>query len=560
MEKELKIGVIQYNPVVGDISGNVDRITDEYGELLATEADLVVTPELSLLGYPPRDLLHRSGILDIQESALNDLASETEDGPPLIVGAAVRTDHETGAPIHNAAIVLRDGEQSETYHKRLLPTYDVFDEHRYFRPGSEPLVVDVAGTSVGVTICEDAWQDTEVTGTRRHDETPLQDTAASGADLIVTLSASPFSLNKPSRRENRFTTHAAETGCPVVFVNQVGGNDELIFDGHSLVTVDGAVHERLAGFVSDTAVVDVPISGSAAARTGESETRAVQAREALTLGVRDYFEKTEFEEAVIGLSGGIDSSVAAALAVAALGKDSVYGVSLPSAITSEQSIVDARAVATNLEIEFDVVPIGAMIETISGTLEANEASLTGVAAENIQARIRGAILMGIANQRDALVLTPDNKSEAAVGYCTLYGDTVGALAPLGDCYKQLVYELAEVFNETLTSAETSPVIPRSVIEKEPTAELRNGQSDGEEIPAYEVLDPILEQYIEGGSNAGSIQRGYPDHVVDEALRRVTHAEFKRRQTPPPLRITQKALGRGWNYPIAATYDHVLDGQ
>jgi len=560
MEKELKIGVIQYNPVVGDISGNVDRITDEYGELLATEADLVVTPELSLLGYPPRDLLHRSGILDIQESALNDLASETEDGPPLIVGAAVRTDHETGAPIHNAAIVLRDGEQSETYHKRLLPTYDVFDEHRYFRPGSEPLAVDVAGTSVGVTICEDAWQDTEVTGTRRHDETPLQDTAASGADLIVTLSASPFSLNKPSRRENRFTTHAAETGCPVVFVNQVGGNDELIFDGHSLVTVDGAVHERLAGFVSDTAVVDVPISGSAAARTGESETRAVQAREALTLGVRDYFEKTGFEEAVIGLSGGIDSSVGAALAVAALGKDSVYGVSLPSAITSEQSIVDARAVATNLEIEFDVVPIGAMIETISGTLEANEASLTGVAAENIQARIRGAILMGIANQRDALVLTPDNKSEAAVGYCTLYGDTVGALAPLGDCYKQLVYELAEVFNETLTSAETSPVIPRSVIEKEPTAELRNGQSDGEEIPAYEVLDPILEQYIEGGSNAGSIQRGYPDHVVDEALRRVTHAEFKRRQTPPPLRITQKALGRGWNYPIAATYDHVLDGQ
>ena len=560
MEKELKIGVIQYNPVVGDISGNVDRITDEYGELLATEADLVVTPELSLLGYPPRDLLHRSGILDVQESALNDLASETEDGPPLIVGAAVRTDHETGAPIHNAAIVLRDGEQSETYHKRLLPTYDVFDEHRYFRPGSEPLAVDVAGTSVGVTICEDAWQDTEVTGTRRHDETPLQDTAASGADLIVTLSASPFSLNKPSRRENRFTTHAAETGCPVVFVNQVGGNDELIFDGHSLVTVDGAVHERLAGFVSDTAVVDVPISGSAAARTGESETRAVQAREALTLGVRDYFEKTGFEEAVIGLSGGIDSSVGAALAVAALGKDSVYGVSLPSAITSEQSIVDARAVATNLEIEFDVVPIGAMIETISGTLEANEASLTGVAAENIQARIRGAILMGIANQRDALVLTPDNKSEAAVGYCTLYGDTVGALAPLGDCYKQLVYELAEVFNETLTSAETSPVIPRSVIEKEPTAELRNGQSDGEEIPAYEVLDPILEQYIEGGSNAGSIQRGYPDHVVDEALRRVTHAEFKRRQTPPPLRITQKALGRGWNYPIAAAYDHVLDGQ
>lgn len=558
MEEKLKIGIIQHNPVVGDVVGNCDRLTYEYRELLDAEPDLVVTPELSLVGYPPRDLLHRSGILDTQESVLNELASETDGGPPLIVGAAVRTDHETGAPIHNAAVVLRDGEWSETYHKRLLPTYDVFDEHRYFRPGSEPLVVDVGDASVGITICEDAWQDVQVTGTQRHDETPLEDTAASGAELIVTLSASPFSLNKPSRRENRFTTHAAETGCPVVFANQVGGNDELVFDGHSLVTVEGEVHERLAGFESDTAVVDVPINSNTAASRYESETRATQAREALTLGVRDYFEKTGFGEAVIGLSGGIDSAVTAALAVAALGKDSVYGVSLPSEITSEQSIADARTVATNLGIEFDVIPIGTTIETISGTLDANDASLSGVAAENIQARIRGTILMGIANQRDGLVLTPDNKSEAAIGYCTLYGDAVGALAPLGDCYKQLVYELAEVFNDTLTSTGSSSVIPTSVIEKEPTAELRTGQADEEEIPAYEVLDPILDQYIEGGSNAESIQRGYPDHVVDEALKRVTHAEFKRRQTPPPLRITQKALGRGWNYPIAATYKHVLD--
>ena len=560
MVNGFKIGLIQHNPVVGDVEGNADTIANEYKELLEGEPDLVVAPELSLVGYPPRDLLHRPGILDAQESMLADLAAETDDGPPLIVGAAVRTEHDTGAPVHNAAVVLRDGDMGETYHKRLLPTYDVFDEHRYFRPGTEPLVVDVAGTSVGITICEDAWQDTVVTGTRRHDEAPLRDTAASGADIIVTLSASPFSLDKPSRRANRFATHAAETGCPVIFANQVGGNDELIFDGHSLVAVDGEVHKQLAGFESDAAVVDIPVNGDAAAPRTDAGTRGTQAREALTLGVRDYFKKTGFGEAVIGLSGGIDSAVAAALAVAALGADNVYAVSLPSEITSQQSVADARAVATNLEIEFDVVPIGSMVETVCGTLDANDAALTGVAAENIQARIRGTILMGIANQRDALVLTPDNKSEAAVGYCTLYGDAVGALAPLGDCYKQLVYELAAVFNETLSSAGSSPVIPTSVIEKEPSAELRSGQTDENEIPAYAVLDPILELYVEERKSTRSIQEGYPDHVVDEVLRRTTHAEFKRRQTPPPLRITQKSLGRGWNYPIAAAYDHVLDDQ
>jgi NAD+ synthase/NAD+ synthase (glutamine-hydrolysing) len=559
MDDSLKIGIIQHNPVVGDVDGNLDRIVDEYRGL-NDEPDLVVTPELSLLGYPPRDLLHRSEILDAQVAALNDLAAETEGGPPLVVGAAVRTTRETGPPVHNAAVVLRDGARGETYHKRLLPTYDVFDEHRYFSPGSGPLVVDVAGTAVGITICEDAWQDTVVTGTRRHDESPLQDTAASGAEIIVTLSASPFSLDKPARRERRFATHATETGCPVVFANQVGGNDELIFDGHSLVAVDGEVSEQLAGFESDTTVVGVPVDGDAPVSTAETEPRAAQARAALTLGLRDYFTKTGFEEAVIGLSGGIDSSVAAALAVAALGADNVYAVSLPSEVTSEQSVADARAVATNLAVEFDVVPIGPMVESIAGTLDANDASLTGVAAENVQARVRGTVLMGIANQRDALVLTPDNKSEAAVGYCTLYGDAVGALAPLGDCYKRLVYELADAFNETLPSAESSPVIPTTVIEKEPSAELRSGQVDEEELPAYEVLDPILEQYIEEGRPTRSIREGYPDHVVDEALRRTTNAEFKRRQTPPPLRITRKALGRGWNYPIAAAYDHVLDSR
>jgi len=560
MQNVLRIGIIQHNPVVGDVAGNADRIASEYTALLETDPDLVVTPELSLVGYPPRDLLHRSAILDAQESALDQLASHTADGPPLIAGAAVRTTHDTGPPVHNAAVVLRDGARTDTYHKRLLPTYDVFDEHRYFRPGADPQVIEVADTAVGITICEDAWQDAVVTGTRRHDETPLLDTAAAGADVVLTLSASPFSLTKPGRRENRFCGHAAETSCPVVFVNQVGGNDELIFDGHSFVAVGNGLRDRLAGFESDAAVTEVPLDADVEADVRASATGAVasQAREALSLGVRDYFDKTGFEEAVIGLSGGIDSSVAAALAADALGADNVYAVSLPSEITSQQSVADARAVATNVGIEFDVIPIGSAVEAVTSTLDANDASLTGVAAENVQARIRGTILMGIANQRDALVLTPDNKSEAAVGYCTLYGDTVGALAPLGDCYKRLVYELADVFNDALSPPSgAGPVIPTSVIDKEPSAELRTGQTDEEEVPAYDVLDPILEQYIEGGRNAESIQQGYPDHVVDDALRRTTHAEFKRRQTPPPLRVTPKALGRGWNYPIAAAYDHVL---
>ncbi|TKX81248.1 NAD+ synthase [Halorubrum sp. SD626R] len=559
MQAGLRIGIIQFNPVVGDMSGNAERIADAYASLIGDNPDLIVAPELSVIGYPPRDLLHRSPILDAQEAVLDELASKTTDGPPLVVGATIRTERDTGPPIHNAAVVLRDGEWSDLYHKRLLPTYDVFDEHRYFQPGKEPLVVDVAGTAVGVTICEDAWDDTVVTGARRHDQTPLRDTAASGAEIILTLSASPFSLNKPARRERRFRAHAERTDCPVVFVNQVGGNDELIFDGHSFVADAEGIRSQLVGFESDRAVVDVPLDEDADVHDSKDGTDATHARQALTLGLRDYFAKTGFDEAVVGLSGGIDSSVAAALGVDALGAEAVYGISLPSEITSRQSVADARAVATNLGIEFDIIHIGPAVETIANALATNEAPLAGVAAENVQARIRGSILMGIANQRDALVFTPDNKSEAAVGYCTLYGDTVGALAPLGDCYKRLVYELADVFNDALApSSGSSPVIPRSVIEKPPSAELRAGQADEEEIPAYEVLDPILEQYIERGRTPNAIRQGYPDHVVDDALKRMTHAEFKRRQTPPPLRITQKALGRGWNYPVAAVYDHVFD--
>jgi NAD+ synthase/NAD+ synthase (glutamine-hydrolysing) len=554
----LSIGVIQPDPVVGDISANTAEIADEYTDLLESEPDVVVASELSLVGYPPRDLLHRRGILDAQEAALDTLAEVTVDGPPLVVGATLRTEQDTGPPVHNSAVVLRDGGRDRAYHKRLLPTYDVFDEHRYFRPGTEPVVVDVDGVGVGLTICEDAWHDAVITGKRRHELNPLLETATAGADLILTLSASPFSLDKPARREQRFLAHAERTDCPVVFANQVGGNDELIFDGHSFVAADGSILDRLAGFEVETATLDVPLSdeGTSPVPGFESE-RAQQARDALALGISDYFAKTGFSEAVIGLSGGIDSSVAAALAADALGVEQVYGVSLPSRVTSRQSVADARAVANNLGISFDVVPVGPAVETLSDALREYAQPLTGVALENVQARIRGDVLMGLANERGALVLTPDNKSEAAVGYCTLYGDTVGALAPLGDCYKGLVYELAESFNrDPPADAESKPVIPAAVVEKAPTAELSEGQTDADDLPPYDELDPVLESYIEGCQDGTELRDTFEDGIVDETLSRVTGAEFKRRQTPPPLRITQKALGRGWNYPVAAEYEHV----
>ena len=554
MPVSLDIGIVQFDPVVGDVTGNRDRLATEYRAAAADGADIVVTPELSLLGYPPRDLLHRDDFRRAAREALAALAGLTHSGPPLVVGTATRVSEADTAPLANSAVVLRDGRREATYAKRLLPTYDVFDEHRYFEPGTAPLVVGVDGVDIGVTICEDAWHDVVVAGQRRHDADPLLETAEVGADLILTLAASPFSLDKPARRARRFERHADRTGCPVVFVNQAGAHDELIFDGHSLVAAGSGAVERFAGFEPKARVVSVGAPGEPVPPYDES--RGTQTRAALSLGLRDYFRKTGFEQAVLGLSGGIDSSVAATLAADALGADSVYGVSLPSAVTSPQSVDDARALARNLGIEFDVVSVEESVEAVRSTLARNAAEPAGVALENLQARVRGDVLMTIANGRDALVLTPDNKSEGAVGYCTLYGDAVGALAPLGDCYKRLVYELAATFNDAPPAdAPSSTPIPGSVIEKPPTAELREGQTDADELPPYDALDPVIEGYVEGNETRAALSERHDDAVVDRAVSRIVRSEFKRRQTPPPLRVTRKAFGRGWNYPVAARYDH-----
>jgi NAD+ synthase/NAD+ synthase (glutamine-hydrolysing) len=558
MPHPFRVAVVQHNPVVGDTQGNADRL--EAGIERVSGADLVVTPELGVLGYPPRDLLHREGVLKAQRESIDRLAALSEDGPALVIGAALESSSATGPPLQNGACVFVDGEPVGRYAKRLLPTYDVFDEHRYFEPGTEPVTVEVDGATVGISICEDAWHDEVVTGKRRHGADPIGDLADRGADLVVTLSASPFSVGKPARRVDRFAGHAQRVDLPVVFANQVGGNDDLIFDGNSLaVGANGSVLAALPAFEEATATVE-PFAPEQPRETDPESAlerdRAREARRAISLGIADYFRKTGFSEAIVGLSGGIDSSVAAAIAVDALGAENVYGLSLPSAVTSEQSIADARELAENLGIEFDVAPIGAATEELERSIEgATETRIDGIAAENTQARLRGDALMAVANARDGLVLTPDNKSEAAVGYCTLYGDTVGALAPLGDCYKTLVYEMAEQVNAE-PPVESGPVIPPRVIEKPPTAELSEGQTDADDLPPYDQLDPVLEAYIHGEATAEGLREEFPDAVVDEALARLTRAEFKRWQTPPPLRVTDKAFGRGWKYPIAASYDGV----
>ena len=558
MPRSFRVAVVQHNPTVGDTPGNADRLEAGIGGV--SGADLVVTPELGVLGYPPRDLLHRDGVLAAQRESLDRLAALSEDGPALVVGAALDSPSTNGPPLQNGACVFADGELVGRYAKRLLPTYDVFDEHRYFEPGTEPVTVEIDGITVGLSICEDAWHDEVVTGNRRHGADPIGDLADRGADLVVTLSASPFSLGKPARRLERFAGHAERVGLPVLFANQVGANDDLIFDGNSLaVDADGSVLAALPAFEEATATVD-PFDPEQP-RSTEPEPalerdRAREARSAIALGIADYFRKTGFSEAIVGLSGGIDSSVAAAIAVDALGAGNVYGLSLPSTVTSEESVADARELAENLGIEFDVVPIGAATAELERAIEeGTESRIDGIAAENTQARLRGDVLMAVANARDALVLTPDNKSEAAVGYCTLYGDTVGALAPLGDCYKTLVYEMADQLNAA-PPVGSKPVIPPRVIEKPPTAELSEGQTDADDLPAYDQLDPVLEAYIHGEVTGEGLREEFPDAVVDEALARLARAEFKRWQTPPPLRVTDKAFGRGWKYPIAANYDGV----
>jgi len=558
MSIPLNVAVIQHNPTVGDIDGNLDVLIEEYEEAATRGADLVVTPELALIGYPPRDLLHRSGVLKAEREALETLKHVTEDGPALIVGHTTQSTQESGPPLTNTATAFVDGKTATSYDKRLLPTYDIFDEHRYFTRGNKPQAVLIDGVTVGITICEDAWYDHEVTGQQRHGTNPIE--PYDGVDLLVNLSASPYRVGKPETRLTRFGRHAEQINAPVVFANQVGGNDDILFDGSSFVTDANGSHVASAP-LGEADLLTVGVDEEPATPSFQTETE--QLRALIELGIRDYLRKTGFEKVVIGLSGGIDSSVTAALAAEAIGPENVYGITLPSAITAEENRSDAELLAENLGIQFGEEGIEQMARTAVDSV----ANLTpgddvkGITRENIQARARGLLLMGVANDIDALVLTPDNKSEAAVGYCTLYGDAVGAVAPLGDCTKRRVYAVAEEFNTNPPLWVDEPPIPESVVQKAPTAELAEGQEDADEIPPYDVIDAVVKRYVGDKQSVKEIadETGASIQQVTTVVGRLTRSEFKREQTPPALRVTSKAFDSGWRYPIAADYDNVVGG-
>ena len=556
MSLPLEVAVVQHNPTVGDVSGNYTQISEAYATASDAGVDLVVAPELALLGYPPRDILHRQSVRDAEQAALDELRRATGGGPALILGHTAASTRESGPPLMNSATAFSDGEAVARYDKRLLPTYDIFDEHRYFSRGTTPQALLVGDTTVGITICEDAWYDHEVTGQQRHGTNPIA--PYRGVDLLVNLSASPYRVNKPDTRVTRFGRHAEQVNAPVVFANQVGGNDDILFDGTSLI-VDASGSRVASGPVGESHVLFGPPDGERATQTTPSET--TQLRRMLAVGIRDYLSKTGFSEVVIGLSGGIDSTVTAALAAEAIGPEQVYGVTLPSTVTAEQNRMDAKRVADNLGIRFSEEGIEELSQTAVASVDnlTPDSGTRGVTRENAQARMRGLLLMGIANEIDALVLTPDNKSEAAVGYCTLYGDAVGAIAPLGDCTKRRVYGLAEAFNADPPAWVDTPPIPSAVIDKAPTAELAEGQTDQDDIPPYKIIDAVVKRYVGDKQAVTQIvsETDASKKQVETVVGRLTRSEFKRRQTPPALRVTTKAFDSGWRYPIAASYAEIV---
>ncbi|MBU0551138.1 NAD+ synthase [Myxococcota bacterium] len=546
----MKIALAQINTTVGDFEGNSRLILAALEAAEAASARLLVLPELALCGYPPLDLLTRPAFISATEAALAELAARTR-GTYMLVGFAERVEAETGLGLYNAAALLGEGRVLAVRRKSLLPTYDVFDEARYFdayRGDYAPIEID--GLKLGVTICEDIWNDRVFWPKRRYDCDPVEALAAAGAQAIINLSASPYHMGKPALRQEMLAAAARRHGLPVVYCNLVGGNDELIFEGGSMVLdAAGQVIARARRFDAAQIYADLFDEGAASAPLVPCEERIDDTREALLLGLRDYCRKCGFSRVVLGLSGGIDSAVVAALAVEALGAEAVVGVGMPSHYSSEGSVTDARALAENLGIEFHVLPIADAYQAVAGTLAPLFAGTEeGVAEENIQARLRGMLLMAHTNKFGGLLLTTGNKSELAVGYCTLYGDMSGGLAVISDLPKGLVYKLAHHLNRH------REVIPVSTLTKPPSAELRPDQLDADSLPDYDVLDDLLVRYVEHSQpRAEIIAAGYAPALVDDIIRKVDRNEYKRRQAAPGLRVTAKAFGIGRRIPIAQRF-------
>jgi len=543
----MKVALAQTNPVVGDIAGNAETIGRMIERAADAGADLAVLPELSTVGYPPRDLLRKERFVRDSQAAVRRLARRCTRTAAL-VGFVRPAASATGRALENAAALLADGAVRHVYVKSLLPTYDVFDETRYFQPGPGGDCLDLAGRRVGLTICEDLW-DAQALGRELYGRDPLASLTQAGAEVVVNMSASPYQMGKLAVREDLLRRQAASAAVTLVYVNQVGGNDELIFDGASCVVApDGQFVARAASFREDLLVVDLD---APPAPPGEAEDEIPRLSEAMKLGLRDYVRKCGFRSVVLGLSGGIDSAVVATLAADALGGENVLALGLPSRYSSDHSLRDAKALADNLGVAWRVVgiePMHAAFEKALGGLLSGERGET--AAENIQARVRGLIVMAFSNAEGRLALATGNKSELSTGYCTLYGDMVGALAPIGDLLKTTVYRLGRRLNEEAGFAR----IPESTFAKPPSAELKPGQVDQDKLPPYELLDEILKRYIESDATAGEIiAAGLPPGEVNRALRMVDLAEYKRKQAAPVLKVTARAFGTGRRMPIAQNY-------
>jgi NAD+ synthase (glutamine-hydrolysing) len=541
----LRIGLLQINPTVNDIAGNAARIVASARRAREQGVDLAVTPELALMGYLPRDLLMNRGFVRRGCAELMRMAAELKDGPPLLVGVATPNPAEMGRPLFNSAVLLQDGAVGPAFHKTLLPTYDVFDEDRYFEPAREPGILELNGCRIGVSICEDVWNDRDFWQRRRYHHDPIELLAEKGAQAIVNLSASPFTCGKQALRERMLGQMAAKYGVPLAIINQVGGNDDLIFDGHSAAfDAGGRLFARARGFEEDVTVVD--LGASAGAIAGDDFTPEAEIWNALVLGVRDYARKTGFRQALLGLSGGVDSALTAAIAADALGAENVLGVMMPSVYSSDGSVSDSEALARNLGIRTHRLPISPIMKVYDETLAGIFRGLpAGVAEENIQSRIRGNLLMALSNKFGSLLLTTGNKSEMAVGYCTLYGDMNGGLAVIADLPKMMVYRVSRWRNAR------RPDIPEAILTKAPSAELRPNQTDQDSLPPYDLLDRILELHVEESQSAEEIiAQGFDEATVRRVLRLVRTAEFKRKQVAPVLKVTSRAFGTGWRMPIA----------
>jgi NAD+ synthetase len=552
----MKCAIAQLNPIVGDIKGNTQQIKEKVLLAVASGANLLLTPELSLCGYPPKDLLLNRSFLQQMESELEALALDIPPEIYVLVGTVTENTlawQKGEKPFHNSIALIHGGKIQQIFHKRLLPTYDVFEETRYFQSGNQANFFQIDNVKIGVTICEDLWNEENFWGKKHYNINPIKELVNLDVDLVINLSASPFTVGKQKLREAMLSHIAKQYHKPIIYVNQIGGNDDLIFDGHSLAfNQEGELICRGKMYQEDLVYLDYDVtkqnlSGSMLTHISYEEEEEIY--NALVLGVQDYARKCGFSKAVIGLSGGIDSALVATIATFALGKENVLGILMPSPYSSTHSITDAEALVKNLGIKSTLLPIQNIMESVDNTLE-NLFTGTefGIAEENIQSRIRGTLLMAVANKFGYLLLSTGNKSEMSVGYCTLYGDMNGGLAVISDLPKTKVFSVCRWLNRQ------EEVIPKNIITKPPSAELKPNQLDQDSLPPYDILDDILDRYLSQHQSISEIEKaGYDLEIITKIIKMVARAEFKRKQAPPGLKITDRAFGTGWKMPIASRW-------